>query len=834
MSTAKLRYTFIASLAFAAAAFFGSFAAAQDEPTSGFRARIENDWARQEATQGRELSSPDALAELIERSEALADRLDEESLVDAETLAAFRAKIAETQKFMDSNPGDADQIADAYRALRWSSREAIFANSLIKGYPIIFEKANRFGFQILQEYLSYYERYSNQHGGGIFRLENPGYSFKTTELTADFPRGLFVTPSLSYDAKTLYFAFADFSKVQDPDPDAPILNAYYLAQGGDATEQVAQFLKEPEGKYCLYSMNLETGESKKLTDGPWDDFDPTLLPDGSLAFMSTRRGGFARCNQSWEPIMVSTLHKLTPEGKVRRLSWHETNEWTPSVLDDGRILYTRWDYVDRNAARFQGLWLTNPDGTGAVALFGNYTESPVACIQARPIPNSNKIVFIATAHHTAVGGSIVVLDPTKVKYDPETGQDLPDSIERITPEIPFPETPNEETGEMNLPDQYYYGPTPLSEDFFLVSYSYEPSNGYLTTNGALTADTVGSGKLGLYYRDRFGNLELLFDDEKYSCRYPLPLRERETVPAIVPSQLQDESLSDVDAIASDESEGKDETGTFTLFDVKESLWPFPNDRKIKELRVYQLLPKFPSHQGHVPKVGHDYAGNARLYLGSVPVEEDGSAYFTAPARKPLYFQAVDESGRAVQTMLSEVYLQPGENRGCVGCHEQQQTTFSNSEKRVAAALRAPSALKPGPEGTKPFSYPILVQPILDKKCATCHSGEEASPEPVLTGEPEDGFTVSYNNLRPYLRWYEWLGSSIRQVVSVPGECGADMSRLAEIIDGDYHRDVAKLTDEERRLLYFWMDSNVPFYGVYDPNEQARQLNGEKIDPPKLQ
>ena len=142
--------------------------------------------------------------------------------------------------------------------------------------------------------------------------------------------------------------------------------------------------------------------------------------------------------------------------------------------------------------------------------------------------------------------------------------------------------------------------------------------------------------------------------------------------------------------------------------------------------------------------------------------------------------------------------------------------------------------KAGPVGTNPFSYPILIQPILDKKCATCHSGEEASPEPVLTGEPEDGFTVSYNNLRPYLRWYEWLGSSIRQVVSVPGECGADMSRLAEIIDGDYHRDVAKLTDEERRLLYFWMDSNVPFYGVYDPEEQARQLNGEKIDPPKLQ
>ncbi|MBQ9874149.1 MAG: hypothetical protein IJM30_06775 [Thermoguttaceae bacterium] len=803
-------------------------ARAQDEPTSGFRSRIEADWERQEGTRDRAIGSPDALRDLIDRSDALATRLDEESLVEPDKLAAFRERIEAAKKFLAENESaDEGAVAEAYRELRWASRDAIFANELLKDTPIVFEKANRFGFQILQEYLSFYERYSNQHGGGIFRLEKPGFSFKTTELTSDFPRGLFVTPSLSYDAKTLYFAFADFSKVQDPDPEAPVLNAYHLRAEGDATERVQQFLKEPEGKYCLYKMDLETGESTKLTDGPWDDFDPTLLPDGSLIFMSTRRGGFARCNQSWEPIMVSTLHKLTPDGQVRRLSWHETNEWTPAVLDDGRVVYTRWDYVDRNAARFQGLWLTNPDGTGAVALFGSYTESPVACIQPRPIPNSNKIAFIATAHHTAVGGSLVVLDPTKVKYDPETGGDSPDSIERITPEIPFPETPDPETGEMYLPDQYYYGPTPLSEDFFLVSYSFEPSNGYLTTNGNLTPDTVGSGKLGLYYRDRFGNLELMFDDEKYSCRYPLILRERETIPETIPSQLPDETATNVD------NEASEETGTFTLFDVRESLWPFPEDRKIKELRVYQLLPKFPTHQAHVPPVGHDFAGNARLFLGTVPVEEDGSAYFTAPAKKPLYFQAVDEDGRAVQTMLSEVYLQPGENRGCVGCHEQQQTTFANPEKGVAAALRAPSELKPGPEGSNPFSFPILVQPILDARCASCHSGEEGASAPALTGELEGNFSVSYNALRPYLRWYEWFDTAIRQVVSVPGECGADMSRLSEILDDENHKEIG-LTDEERRTLYFWLDSNVPFYGVYYPEDQERQRNGEKIDAPELQ
>ena len=829
MSKRTLRQIIVASLAISATLVFGSFAKAQEEPTAGFRARIEADWAKQEGTRDRTVGTKDALDDLIARSGDLLACLEENEYVDADKLDAFRDAIAAAKQFANEKAASADEeaIASAYRALRWASRDAIFANELLKDTPIVFEKANRFGFQILQEYLSYYERYSNQRGGGLFRLEKPGFSFKTTELSADFPRGLFATPSLSYDAKTLYFAFADFSKVQDPDPDAPVRNAYHMRAEGDATEQVAQFLTESDGKYCLYRMNLETGESEKLTDGPWDDFDPTLLPDGSLAFMSTRRGGFARCNQTWEPIMVATLHKRTPDGQIRHLSWHETNEWTPSVLDDGRILYTRWDYVDRNAARFQGLWLTNPDGTGAVTLFGNYTESPVACIQGRPIPNSNKIVFIATAHHTAVGGSIVILDPTKVKYDPETGQDSPESIERITPEIAFPETPNDD-GEMNLPDQYYYSPNPLSEDFFLVSYSFDPANGYLTTNGNLTEDTVGSGKLGLYYRDRFGNLELLFDDEKYSCRYPLILRERETIPAKIPSLLPDESASNVERAA----DGKTETGTFTLFDVRESLWPFPEDRKIKELRVYQLLPKFPSHAGHLPPVGHDYAGNARMYLGSVPVEDDGSAYFTAPARKPLYFQAVDESGRAVQTMLSEVYLQPGENRGCVGCHEQQQTTFPNSENRVKAALRAPSELAPGPEGSAPFSFPILMQPLLDKRCVECHSGEEGSARPALTGDVEDHFTVSYNRLKPYLQWYAWF-DTYHEVVSLPGECGADICPLSGIIDDDNHKDIG-LTDEERRLIYFWLDSNIPFYGVYREDEQERQQRGEKVPEPALQ
>ena len=190
--------------------------------------------------------------------------------------------------------------------------------------------------------------------------------------------------------------------------------------------------------------------------------------------------------------------------------------------------------------------------------------------------------------------------------------------------------------------------------------------------------------MGLYYRDRFGNLELIYEDPQTSCRYPIQLKERP-----VPK-----------TIASKRVENEPDYGTFLLSNVYESLIPLPKDRPIKEIRVFQIFPKFPEYVMDRPKTGHALASNTRMYLGSVPVEPDGSAHFRVPARKPLYFQAVDAEGKAVRTMLSEVYLQPGEHRGCVGCHEQAQTTQKNFAAGSSALRRAPSELQPGPRGNR--------------------------------------------------------------------------------------------------------------------------------------
>jgi hypothetical protein len=636
---------------------------------------------------------------------------------------------------------------------------------------------------MLHEYMGYFHDYGDvSPGGGVFRLEQPGISLKVRDLLdGRLAGGNFTTLSLDYEARTLYFAFAERSRVK---PD---------------------FYSGERKSFHLYRVSPDGSGLTQLTFGVEDDFDPCPLPDGGLAFMSTRRGGFARCNNGWEPCATYTLHRMDADGEnVRVLSVHETSEWHPSVMNDGRLVYIRWDYVDRSAANFHGLWTTNPDGTGVSSLFGNYTMRINACYQPRPIPGSDKLLFLAGAHHADVGGSLVLLDPRRVGFDPQTGEDRLDAIEVLTPEICFPESDG-------WPKSYFHSPWPLSEDTMLVAFSFDPLPGMSSGEGRDT-------RTGLYYFDRWGNLELLYHDATVSCMYPLPLAPRARPPVI--SSARDSALG--------------AEGEFLLTDVRRSFFAFPRDREIGELRVFQLLPKPPPHQANEPRIGHANAENARMLLGTVPVEADGSAYFRAPAGKPLYFQAVDPQGRAVQSMRSVVYLQPGERRGCVGCHEPPGNTAVAGNP--LAMRRSPSRIAPGPEGSLPLSFPLLVQPVLDRHCVRCHDGQEGPEQSplVLRGDPEGNFSRAYQNLRPFLRWYEWGGDSISQIATHPGRIGADASPLSGVLADETHRAALTWTESERRRIDLWLDANVPFYGTYGHAEQLAQRAGKAIPPPTFQ
>ncbi|MBN1343797.1 MAG: hypothetical protein JXQ73_14030 [Phycisphaerae bacterium] len=735
----------------------------------------------QEKRKGRECSDAQALRDAVGRGRLLLaalGRLDDPPNVSREAAALDR---------LGARVAGADGLDEAarlalYRELRWLVREIALRNPLFGFRRLVFMERRRFICQMLHEYLGYYYDYGDIAGGGVRILENPGRSFDTVDLVRGrLPRGNYTTLSLSFDGRTIYFAFA--ARATDK-PD------YYSAE---------------RRCFHIYAMDADGGNLRRLTDGPNDDFDPCELPDGGVAFMSTRRGGFGRCHNVWEPLPAYTLHRMNADGSgVRTLSFHETNEWHPSVLHDGSIVYTRWDYVDRSAAHFHGLWTANPDGTDPRVLFGSYTQRINACYQPRAIPGSNRVIFVAGAHHASVGGSLVIVDPSRVSLDPESGQDRFEATECLTPEVCYPEAPG-------WPKSWFHSPWPLSEDFFLVSFSFDPLPG------------MGPGEkrdteTGLYLFDRFGNMELLYREAGISCMYPIPLAPRSR-PRVIPSTV-DSGLGD--------------EGEFILTDASRSLYGMPRGRSIRELRIFQILPKSETHVGNKPRIGYANAESARMLLGTVPVRPDGSAYFRAPARKPLYFQAVDGSGHAVQTMRSVMYLQPGERRGCVGCHEPMRST---PEGRLPLAMhREPDRIRPGPDGSRPWSYLRLVQPVLDARCVRCHDGTTGAgkSKPDLTRKPSGTFTASYESLRDHVRWYEWGGKTIHAVVTKPGEMPSDVSSLMAVLADANHRGVVKLTEDERRRIALWLDGNAAFYGTYSEPEQLAQSRGEAVAPPRLQ
>jgi hypothetical protein len=275
-------------------------------------------------------------------------------------------------------------------------------------------------------------------------------------------------------------------------------------------------------------------------------------------------------------------------------------------------------------------------------------------------------------------------------------------------------------------------------------------------------------------------------------------------------------------------------GTFFLQNVYDS-WPklsAEGDDRIKRLRILQVLPKTTPHANN-PKVGLANASPGKQVLGTVPVEPDGSAYFRAPAGIPLSFQALDERGMAVQTMRSLTYLQPGEQAACIGCHENRAGVASLSASGMAKS-RPPSPITPGPDGSRPFSYPILVQPVLDRHCVECHTGPEADGGIVLTGTPAGSFTASYNALAPLVPYSEWKSTPAAnsEPLTRPNLFGARASKLmALLLEG--HENVT-LGEEDLDRLVTWMDTNALFYGTFDPEDQKRQQRGERIDGPALE
>lgn len=747
-------------------------------------AMVQADWRRQDQTDGSEAAYERATRDQIERARRLLDELGKQD--DAGTLDGFTERLADLARESFLRGSEPDRWRGLYMRTRRLKRDVALANPLMDFGPMLVCKRTPTSYShLVMQYFGWRAR----PGGGLYVVERPGRSLATRDiLDGQLPPGNVLEPRLSYDARRIVFSYV-------PCPDTPYDPA---GIGNDEGE---------EGFYHIYEVAVDGTGLRQLTDGPFDDLMPTYLPDGGIAFCSTRRRGYARCfgpqfSRRWH---VYTLHRMDGDGShIQTLSYHDTNEWFPTVANTGQLLYSRWDYIDRDAVTHQNLWAARPDGSNPVALWGNATETPHCTFQPQPIPGSNKIIFTASAHHSITAGSIAIVDPAVAN----NGQA---AITRITPEIPFPESESMDIRE------YYAAPWPLSEHFYLVAYSPEP----LVWEPGANARNA----LGVYLLDAFGNRELLYRDPDIGTTNPVPLRPR-PAPPVVPSVLPEDAPP---------------MGEVVLADVYEGLGDVPRG-SIKRLRVVQIFPKT-TYVASQPPIGHAGEENARAVLGTVPVEPDGSARFLVPAHTPILFQALDEDGFAYQTMRTLTYLQAGERVSCVGCHESRMRT----PDRLEAMDRPPRELEQGPFEGEPLSFMRVVQPVLDKHCVPCHSGEEPGGDIVLTGEPHEGFTRAYRSLCGETN-FQGAGTNPEnaaralvpmfgarnqiQITPPGGAFGARGSRLLRMLREGHH-DVA-LTREEFARLAMWIDNNAVFYGAYAPEDQQRELRGERLEMPAIQ
>jgi len=535
--------------------------------------------------------------------------------------------------------------------------------------------------------------------------------------------------------------------------------------------------------YHLCEINTDGSGFRQLTFGDWDDVDPAYLPDGGIVFASSRGSRFIACNR----VQVAILYRMDADGgNMLCLSASTLLDDRPAVLPDGRVVYTRWEYLDRAAEKFRDLWVMNPDGTGQMVLFGGmgrpYPQFFAKC-DALPIPGTNQVVsvFSPALGQRENAGNVMVVDLA-------AGPDDWSAAKQISPTVPdLVWTIGLGHGREGFRDPY-----PLSEDCFLVA-----SDKSLLILG-------GDGETEEIHR-----AEKMVHDPRVICPRP-----REPV---VPSR-SDLQKTTGQLVLSDVYYGRNMKG------VKRG--------DIKSLLVLEDLPKPASLHGLPGAFSMGGTFTLRRILGSVPVEADGSASFEVPSLRAIYFVALDEKGLAVKRMQSFTMLMPGEAQGCVGCHEPRTGTTSlpAASGGLMALERPASRIEPIPGVPEVIDYPRDVQPVWDRHCVSCHSAEEPSGHVVLTGDHNEWFTQSYYALFAYeqisdVRNWEENGNN------PPWGFGTGASPLMKIIDGSHYD--AKLTEREHDLVRLWVESSAVFMGTYAVQNRVENAVAESLNLSKV-
>ncbi|UDQ98608.1 RpiB/LacA/LacB family sugar-phosphate isomerase [Lentisphaerota bacterium WC36G] len=782
---------------------------AKNQLTQKGREILQNDWLFQA---GNNVSKKTLLKEynqtksMIERLSTSYSKLD--FITQKEKLKNLKAKI--DSAFINEK--------ELYFELRKLKREVMMANPAINFDKLLFIDQpyplnNKYGAWAggPREW-AHEARHRNGlsalSGGKLLVLNGLNPDGKVTNLIPN-EYGALYRPDISYDGKKIIFCFKP----------------------------------ENDKAYHIYEVNADGTNLKQLTFGDYDDLDPIYLPDGKLMFSTTRANSYIRCMPQTASFQLA---RCDSDGKnIYVISRNNECDFTPAVMNDGRILYTRWEYTDKALWRVQSLWATNPDGTNTVHVWGNQSIWPDMLTEARQIPNSTRLIFTANGHHGWFDGSIGILDPEK-------GMNYPKGLTQVTTEVVWPETGK---GPHDVPEKEEYlkagkhyaykTPYPLSEELFLVSARI---GGHLY-NQNHDPKTYFS----LYLMDTYGNKELIYKGEK-NVYHAVPLMARQK-PPIIPDRVVwpkiDNNKKDIDVA----------DGILYSQNIFENADDIPRD-KAKYLRVIEMDPKTytswrkqAQHDG--PSVGITQAETVKRILGTVPIEKDGSVYFRLPAGKAVYFQVLDKDYQCIKNMRSFTGVMPGEIRGCVGCHEGQtnapSVALTQGKKGFGLAFRkAPVTLIPPPWGDiETIGYERFVQPLLDKYCISCHDGSDNKASKKINLKFRDSnrrvrYDVKLSDKPLFAQPYvDLVGGgvgwgraknrkNIAGVLVVEGYAIQDpeslktlpayshfsaVSQLVKIASSGMHHKV-KMSDDELRRLRAWVDCNGPYLGL----EEIRQMN----------
>ncbi len=520
------------------------------------------------------------------------------------------------------------------------------------------------------------------------------------------------------------------------------------------------FSYRPGGRetFHLHEIRSDGTGLRRLTDGPYDDIEPTWLPDGGIAFVSGRARRWVNC---WL-TQVAVIYRCDADGgNIRQLSANIEHDNTPWVLPDGRLLYQRWEYVDRSQVHYHHLWTMNPDGTGQMVFFGNLHPGGLF-IDAKPIPGTDRVLFINSPGHGRKehAGHVATVTPAR-------GPDHRPSLDNLTKAAT------------------YRDPYPLDADAFLVARGRD----LLLMNGR------GDETVVFRLTPDFGGAEL------HEPR-PLVPRPRERV---IPHRAD---LSRA-------------TGTLVLADVTfgrsmEGVAP----GAIRKLLVLETLPKPINYTGGMDPLSYGGTFTLERILGTVPVEPDGSAHFELPANRAFFFVALDKDDLAVKRMQSFCSVAPGETLSCVGCHEHRaQTILPGGD--LMALRRPPSRVAPIEGVPDVIDFPRDIQPVLDRHCVRCHDVDRAPGAPGPEAGPCAGGVLLAGDRGPMFS-HSYYELTIRRQVAdgrddprsnyPPRALGSAASPLLKKMDGSHYD--AKPAPREVDLVRLWIEVGAPYPGTY--------------------